>query len=73
MTTPLKTGLLVFALTVATLAPPRGFSQATAAAAPTAAPSKIAFVNLQEAVVSCNEGSRSPQRYNRDSARNRRR
>jgi len=33
------------------------FGQATAAVStPTAAPSKIAFVNLQEAVVTCNEG-----------------
>lgn len=32
------------------------FGQATAAVTPAAVPSKIAFVNLQEAVVTCNEG-----------------
>lgn len=44
-------------LAIALFAPVLSFSQATAAVStPASAPSKIAFVNLQEAVGTCNEG-----------------
>lgn len=47
---------LTFILAVALFAPALGHCQATAAVSAPPAPSKIAFVNLQEAVVTCNEG-----------------
>lgn len=57
MTIQSRIRLLALILTIVALTPGVGFAQAAAAtSAPAAAPSKIAFVNLQEAVVSCNEG-----------------
>ena len=50
-----KRTLLTF-LSMALLASATCRGQATAAVTPAAVPSKIAFVNLQEAVVTCNEG-----------------
>jgi outer membrane protein len=52
-----KAGLLALTLTLAAVTPLYSVAQATAAAgAPAAAPTKIAFVNIQEAVFTCNEG-----------------
>ncbi|HEY6250447.1 MAG TPA: OmpH family outer membrane protein [Candidatus Angelobacter sp.] len=56
MLVPSKTTLSVISRTVL-LVSTACFGQATAAvSAPASVPSKIAFVNLQEAVVTCNEG-----------------
>lgn len=47
---------LVTFLSMTLLASATSLGQATAAVTPAAVPSKIAFVNLQEAVITCNEG-----------------
>jgi outer membrane protein len=57
MTVQSKSGFLAFSLAIFVFTPTFSFGQATAAVStPATVPSKIAFVNLQEAVVACNEG-----------------
>lgn len=56
MNSQLKASLGALALAVIVLTPAFTMAQATSAVTPASVPSKIAFVNLQEAVVSCNEG-----------------
>lgn len=51
-----KSGLVALALAVVLLTPTFARAQAASAVTPASVPSKIAFVNLQEAVVTCNEG-----------------
>jgi outer membrane protein len=57
MTAQSKAGLLALSLTLAAFVPLYGFAQAAAApATPAKGPSRIAFVNIQQAVFTCNEG-----------------
>jgi outer membrane protein len=57
MTIKSKTTLLALSLAILTAFPVGSFAQAKAAGnSPSAGPSKIAFVNIQEAVITCNEG-----------------
>lgn len=57
MTVRWKLALAAFSLALMTFVPVAARAQATAAVStPPAATSKIAFVNLQEAVIECNEG-----------------
>jgi outer membrane protein len=49
-----KAGLLALSLTLVAFTPLYGFAQA--APAPAKSPTRIAFVNIQEAVFTCNEG-----------------
>lgn len=51
-----KNGLVALALAVVLLTPAFARAQAASAVTPASVPSKIAFINLQEAVVTCNEG-----------------
>ena len=53
---PAQNRTLLMLLSIALLASATCRGQATAAVTPAAVPSKLAFVNLQEAVVTCNEG-----------------
>lgn len=57
MMVQLKSAILAFGLVTVACTSPLCFAQASSAVSnPSALPSKIAFVNLQEAVVTCNEG-----------------
>lgn len=56
MTVKSRTALFILSLAIVVASPVHSFAQAASSTAPASRPSKVAFVNVQQAVISCNEG-----------------